>query len=109
MALLLEILLAMLVGYISVIMSDYFIHRFIWHGKWKIVRWPMLRTWLYPHYIHHLVAHHAHARSAKAELLRDGVVPEQLKIQLEQRFRSEPWVQRALQCSNHGLSINSAF
>lgn len=98
---------AAVTGYAFTAISDHMIHRFVWHGRWAVVfRWS---RWLETHYVHHVLAHHQHARDASRTLFREGRVPGHLKATLEDDYAHDPWTQRALRCSNHGLSITSGL
>ncbi|WP_372368288.1 hypothetical protein [Candidatus Uabimicrobium sp. HlEnr_7] len=100
-----QITISLFLGYVCAVIADYMIHRYIWHGKWRFVRSKFFQWWLYPHYVHHLIAHHKHAWDARSELTSTGIVPQEFKQTMEKRFSDQPWVIRALKCSNHGLSI----
>ena len=107
MALAARITVAMLGGYMTTVIGDFIIHRYIWHGRWRMVHRGPLRWWLYPHYVHHYVAHHSHSRQAMRELSETGRVPAAHRQSMEDKYGENWWVLWALQCSEHGLSIKS--
>src|SRR6202022_3389716 len=78
------ILTGILVGYAATVHADYLIHRNIWHGRWRIVHRGPLRWLLYPHYVHHLKAHHRHA---------------------EAKYKGAWNVHYGLRCTAHGITI----
>lgn len=106
-----HLVIALIVGYISIVVSDYLVHRNIMHGKWKIVRVNsrFFRMVLYPHFVQHLLVHHSHSILAKADLLEGLPVPISLKIKKEERFKHQHWSHKGLLCSNHGMGIVDSF
>lgn len=96
-----------ILGYATTAISDFMIHRYIWHGQWQIVKMDFFKRWLFPHYLHHMVAHHSHSIKAKEELQSKGEVPRALKEAIEDRFKDDAWLLTTLKCSNHGLSITT--
>ncbi len=100
-------LIAGLIGYASIVIADFLIHRNILHGKWKFVKRPegFFRAWLYPHYVSHLKVHHSHSVTARAELSKGLPVPLSLKEKIEKQFEDLYWTHLGLLCSDHGMSI----
>ncbi len=93
------------VGYAATVYSDFLIHRNVWHGRWRVVHRGPLRWLLYPHYVHHLKAHHRHARRHRGDLEAGGAVPEAALRDVERRYAT-PWTVRyGLECTRHGITI----
>lgn len=101
----LAILVGVLVGYAATVHADYLIHRNIWHGRWRIVHRGPLRWLLYPHYVHHLKAHHRHARVHAGHLEAGEAVPEESHRLIEDKFHRHWHVHYGLQCTEHGITI----
>ena len=102
-------LTAAFAGYAAAAIGDYMIHRYIWHGRWGFVHRGPLRWWLEPHYVHHWEAHHRHAQDFKAELMRAEPVPRAAHLAVEAEYADDPWTVWSLQCSKHGITINSVM
>lgn len=102
-----EILIGLIVSYISIVISDFIVHRRIMHGQWKLVKnkHPFIQMWLYPHFIQHIKAHHVHSERAKEKLLAGEKVPKDMHQAIEQKYSSHYWAHLSLICSEHGISI----
>lgn len=106
MAILAYVLIGTVVGYAATVHADFLIHRNIWHGRWKIVHHGPLRWLLYPHYVHHLRAHHSHANLHRGLLEEGTKVPSKSKARVESHYR-ELWnVSYGLRCTEHGITIH---
>ena len=103
----LRMLFGCIVGYVSIVVADYLIHRNVWHGRWPIIKWRFLRWWLRPHYVQHMLAHHPQARKAKDSLLAGEKVSLKFQSSLEQRFRDDSQVLNSLECTRHGMTVST--
>jgi hypothetical protein len=100
-----QVLIGTVIGYAATVHADYLIHRNIWHGRWRIVHRGPLRWLLYPHYVHHLKAHHRHARVHRRQLEDGAAVPAASHQQVEGRYRRWWSIHYGLRCTDHGITI----
>lgn len=99
------VLVGAAIGYASTVHADFLIHRNIWHGRWRIVHRGPLRWLLYPHYIHHLKAHHRHARLHRGQLEGGHAVPAASHQKVEERYWARWNIHYGLRCTRHGITI----
>ncbi len=91
------------ISYVSLIFSDYFIHKYIWHGRIRKLVPKLVWNYLcYPQYVHHFVAHHRHAADFKNELLSGEGPPHEALEEMEENY---PQHMKTLACTNHGITI----
>ncbi len=95
----------LLVGYAATVHADYLIHRHIWHGRWRGVHRGPLRWLLYPHFVHHMRAHHRHADTHRATLDAGDPVPADALAELAARHGDRWTVRYGLRCTEHGITI----
>ena len=99
------IMTGVVIGYLATVHADYLIHRNIWHGRWRIVHRGPLRWLLYPHYVHHLKAHHRHAHVQRDRLEDGALVPKEDHAQVEGQYRRQWHIHYGLRCTRHGITI----
>jgi hypothetical protein len=99
------ILTGVSVGYAATVHADFLIHRNIWHGRWRIVHRGPLRWLLYPHYVHHLKAHHRHAAGHRGHLEEGLAVPVESHRDIEAKYKGAWSVHHGLRCTAHGITI----
>lgn len=99
------VIIGTVVGYAATVHADFLIHRNIWHGRWRIVHRGPLRWLLYPHYVHHLRAHHRHADLHRDRLENGAPVPEDSQRRVEAEYRASWIVHYGLRCTEHGITI----
>ena len=103
------------IGYWTTVVSEYMVHRFIWHAHWMRDRYKIARIFSHAHYhyIHHYLAHHKHAMDpdTKARMLEGSAEPhnpdkkKSFEQQHEEQSGSSALV--SLDCSNHGYTIRT--
>jgi|GEM_PF-3750482 len=95
---------------LTVQVSDYCFHRFLWHAHWtkklnKIERilWNPLRV----HTIHHFNGHHRHYQNKeqKERMLRQEHVHHSAKDKVEHQYKDDVTAMYALRCSDHGVTM----
>ena len=105
-------------SYWIVALSEYMVHRFIWHAHWTRHRGvPRLFSHLQFHYIHHYLAHHDHAGDpatrARMERGQDDPLDAERKRAIKTRETrtgdgaTRRFVAYSLACSNHGFTIGT--
>jgi len=105
------------VGYWTIVVSEYMVHRFIWHGHWmrSRLKTPRFFTQARFHYVHHYLAHHKHAidPETKARMKKGMMEPHDpdRKHSIEEQFKSRTQErsieEKVLECSNHGFTIGT--
>ena len=107
--------------YWTVVVSEYMVHRFIWHAHWARYRQdaPRLFSHLHFHYIQHYLAHHKHAVDPETKArMEDGQLFDphdaEKKRMIGKQFESQAgdlvkrrFMARLLSCSNHGFTIGT--
>lgn len=95
---------------LTVQVSDYCYHRFLWHANWtrklsKLgqILWNPVRV----HTIHHSSGHHRHYKTLEQNerMLRHEVVHHQAKEQVESKYLADSTALYALRCSDHGVTM----
>ena len=105
------------ISYWTVVMSEYMVHRFIWHAHWMRHRHKVARLFSHAHfhYVHHYLAHHKHAMDpdTKTRMLEGAAEPHNpdKKRSIEAQFKTQTEeysaTQQALDCSNHGFTVGT--
>ena len=102
-----DLFFSFIISYVSIVISDFIVHRKIMHGQWKIVKnpHPFFQMWFYPHYIQHIKAHHIHVIQSKDKLLNGEKISKEMKSEIEYKYKNHYWAHLSLICSDHGISI----
>ena len=107
--------------YWTVVVSEYMVHRFIWHAHWTRHRQktPRLFSHLHFHYVQHYLAHHKHAldpetKARMEEGQRSDPHDAEKKRAIEKQFEfhsddvaKQHFSAYLLACSNHGFTIGT--
>ena len=110
------VILRVFVIYCVIANGEYMVHRFILHAHWSTramgynIFTRIFTAPIFFHYAHHYLAHHYYCRdpeiSRKLKYRHPNPVSNEKKNKLESKY---PLAKSALQCSDHGITINSWF
>ena len=108
------------VGYWTIVVSEYMVHRFVWHGHWMrhSNNVPRLFNFAHFHYMQHYLVHHKHAVDPDTKArMQEGIsephdadkkrsIETQLKSHVGD-LENKRSIEKVLACSNHGFTIGT--